>query len=219
MSRKRRQGIIVAGTSLVLVALLIVGLRIRQAQTQQADEAPAAPRLFAPSYEEGHELAGFTGRPMVLIFGDSRTGKWTDFLLECESDPKFATLLSERYQGVFVDAASDKETFDIYGNPGVPTVMLKDLRGPVYGLLQGAFSVSDILREMETALPLLPVERSPAYLRLLAGTDLLDELKDKEEIEEATRVLRLFKRYEGGTPAYTRAVARAQDLGIPIAVQ
>jgi len=197
-----------------LVILMLVGWN-RIGLTQEVTPTPM-PTLFALDYKSGHELAGFTGRPMVLIFGDSRVAGWQQFLLGCESNPALARLLAERCQGVFVDAFRDAEALDKYGDPPVPSVLVKDLHGPVFGQLVGEFTPEDLLAVLERALPRIRVEPSPAWARLRAGTDLLDELNEKGEVGEAVRVLGLFRRFEGGTLAYERARDRALRLQIPI---
>ncbi|MBI4605915.1 MAG: hypothetical protein HY721_28455 [Planctomycetes bacterium] len=209
MSRKAKRGVLVSalagGTA---VSLLLLGLRF--AATQET----WTPRLFAPDYTSGHELAGFSGRPMLLVFGDSATGGWSELLLECEGDPVVAKLLSETFQGVFVDASRDKTAFETYGDPPPGTVLVKDLHGPIRGILEGKPTCEGLRALLEQSLPFVSVEKSPAYLRLLQGTDLLDELVEKRAVPEAESAVRCLKHFEPGSPEAARAEAKAVDLGL-----
>jgi hypothetical protein len=195
------------------LAVLVVLGTVRRAPAGPGGEA-AQVTLFTVGYEAGHELAGFTGRPMVLLFGDRRIPGWQDFMSSCEGRPEVAKLLSTRCHGVFVDAASDGDAFETYGVPRVPSLMVKDLHGPVLARLEGEFTVDDLLGALEAALPRIRVEASPAWVRLRSGTDLVDELTEKGEGGEVARLLALFLRVEGPSPAYDLARARARERGI-----
>ncbi|MBI4607306.1 MAG: hypothetical protein HY721_35520 [Planctomycetes bacterium] len=192
------------------VAAAMVVARMRPAATQEA----AKPRLFAMSYGAGHELAGFAGRPMLLVFGDAGAGGWSELLGECEADPRLAKLLSETFQGVFVDLAAEKDACATYGDPPVGTVLVKDLHGPLRGILEGQLTCEGLLALLEQALPLVSVEKSPAYLRLLEGTDVLDELVEKRAVADAAAAVRCLRHFEPGSEAARRADARAVELGL-----
>lgn len=59
---------IVIGVGSLLALFMAIGVRVMTAGGQE----PAVPALFVKGYALGEEHAGFTGRPMVLVFGDSR---------------------------------------------------------------------------------------------------------------------------------------------------
>jgi hypothetical protein len=186
-----------------------------------AEESPVAAELalFAQGYETGHEFAGFTGRPMLLVFSRAGDPAVAQVLRDCEADPRIAALLRETFQGVSVDPAREPEVHALYGSPETTSLLVKDLRGPHLGLLTSAEAPIDaksVLALLESALPQVEVVKSPAYTRLLEGIDLLDELVGKEERAEAARVVRLFERYEKGSPAAIECRARATALDLDV---
>lgn len=174
----------------------------------------AVPRLFSDGYQAGHDLAGFSGRPMVLVFGDSRTPGWSNFLAACESDPNVAALLKEKFTGVFVDAAKDSSAFETYGvkSPGV--LLVKDLRGPLLGVLEGEFTCEDLLVTLDGIVPHLDVQRSPLYDRLLRSEETLADLVANGERNLAAQVVKHMKRLEPNTQGLSRVEAKAAELGL-----
>jgi hypothetical protein len=153
---------------------------------------------------------------MLLVFGDSRVAGWNEFLVECERDPGITKQLTETFQGVFVDLAKEADAFSIYGDPVAGTVLVKDLHGPIHGRFEGKYTCADLAKALEEALPYVRVEKSPAYWRLLAGTDLLDELVGKEETVEAERLLKLFQRIEPGSRPLEDALRKGAELGLKL---
>jgi len=189
--------------------------------TVSAEESPAAPELalFVEGYETGHQFAGFTGRPMLLVFARASDPALTQVLRDCEADPRIAALLRETFQGVIIDPAREPEVHALYGSLETTSLLVKDLRGPHLCLLtsvEAPIDAKSVLALLESALPQVEVVKSPAYTRLLEGTDLLDELVGKEERAEAARMVRLFERYEKGSPAATECRARATALDLDV---
>ncbi len=209
MSRRMKGGLL-AGCGVALLVGFGTILRLRLGVTQDVP----TPKLFALGYKDGHELAGFSGRPMLLVFGDSRNPSWDAFLLECEKDPELNSLLSEKFQGVLVDSATDREANAVYGGQSIGTVLVKDLHGPIRGVLREPYTCTDVRQILNDSIPYITIEKSPAYTRLLSGTDLIDELVQKEESAEVARLLTLMKHFEAGTKAHADAAAKASALGI-----
>lgn len=176
--------------------------------------APASPVLFAGDYATGHDRAGFAGRAMVLVFGEGGLAVWGEFLSSCEADPRLEELLTTFYQGVFVDVTADPATAALYGNPKPPTVLIKDLRGPILARIQGEVTCEALRAEMEKAKGRAAMEKSPAYTRLLQGTDLFDELATKDELPEVARLVKLFRHFEGDRQEVLAAETKARGLGV-----
>jgi len=196
-------------------ALAVLVVMNSTALTQEQSSA----HLFSMGYKNGNELAGFAGRPMLLLFGDSRSSAWSEYLRACEEEPLLHKLLSDTLQGVFVDAATDLEFYALYGNPPVGTMMIKNLHGPILGVLQSPYTLSDMRRVVGEVLPHFRIERSPAYIRLLHGTDLLDELLANNEKEEIARLVTLLRHFEPGSQALSNATARAVELDVPLSAE
>lgn len=185
-----------------------------RAQEVGAGAKPAIPVLFAPDYATGHDRAGFAGHAMVLVFAEGGLAAWGDFLSSCEADPRLEELLKTRFQGVFVDVNADPETVKLYGSPKSPAVIIKDLRGPILGRIQGEITCETLRGELEATHGQAWTDKSPAYTRLLGGTDLFDELASKDELPEVERLVKLFRHFEADKPEVLAAESKARSLGV-----
>ena len=172
------------------------------------------PKLFAKGYEEGLDLAGFSGRPMVLVFGDGRLSGWSEFLLACEADPALTSLLTQKFVGAFVDLAIETEVTSLYGVPPEGAILIKDLRGPLLGILEPEYTCNQLRDSLDQPAKYLVVERSLLYERLLEGPEILAELATEDKRLDAEKAIRCLRRFEPSTQALARAETRAQELGL-----
>jgi hypothetical protein len=199
-----------------MLTLLLLGITLLTQPFLGGGQADLRPLLFSHGYKLGHELAGFSGRPMLLLFEDTSLPEWSGLPLECEKNPKLNDILSKRVQGIVVDKSQDTDVFSRYGDPPLRTLIIRDLNGPILGILQSEYSIEDLERLLDAVLPMTTTEKSPAYIRLLENTLLLDELSGKNEAEEAARIVRLLKHFEPGSEALLRAEETLASLRIPV---
>jgi len=201
---------LLAGIGLVMILLTLIIYRV----TPVGGQEPAVPKLFANSYQAGHALAGFSGRPMVLVFGDSRVSGWNEFLIACESDPDTSRFLQQNFIGVFVDAASEPQIFAEYAVETPGTLLVKDLRGPLLGLLEPPYSCKDLLDTLSRAIPFLNINRSYLYNSLLRSPEILEQLVVDGDTELAENAVRFLRKFEPGSEALSAAERKASELGL-----
>jgi len=204
--------IIVALCFLVgLVSIFGFVVAVRSGAVSQEAQKPI---LFSEGYQAGHELAGFSGRPMVMAFSDGKDSTMADFLLSCQSDPDLAKLLSENFIGVYVDIAKEPAIAETLGISQSGVILVKDIHGPVLGVLESGYTCADLLKRLQEISLYLNIEKSSIYADLLLGADALDQFKQSHSDQETENVVRMFRKFEPGTTVLSDVEARASSLGL-----
>jgi len=202
------------GGQIIAVSLLFLTAGMTMVVLALSPEKDHQHRLFIRGHQLGSGLAGFSGRPMVLVFGDSRIPGWDDFLNSCEADATIAQLLKTTFVGVFVDIATEGEVADSNGIGKESTIIIKDLRGPLLGILEGNFTCEDLLASLDMASRHVAIERSSLYSALLRSTTILDRLVEEGRAGDAENAVRWLEHFEPGTEAVREAKGKARALGL-----
>jgi hypothetical protein len=208
-----KKGRVILGLCFIagIVSILCVVAMVRsRAMSQEAQKLT----LFSEGYEAGHELAGFSGRPMVMVFCDGKDATLRDFLLSCQSDPDLAKLLNESFIGVYVDMSIEPTVAETYGVSKPGLIMIKDIHGPVLGILESEYSCGDLLKRLQEISLYLNVEKSSIYADLLLGAEALDQYNQSHSDQDTEKVVQLFRRFEPGSKALADVETRASILGL-----
>lgn len=166
------------------------------------------------SYAEGSRLAGFTGRPMVLIFGDSREQMWVDLLSGCNRDEALREYFQTTFTCVFVDILTDAKTYQLYHIDGPGWIYIKDLAGPLLGILDRDISLESVRRLLDETGPRVQFVKSPLYKSLQDKPSRAADLVERGLSDRVLEAISLMKRVEGNSDAVQNLEAVARDCGL-----
>ncbi len=210
-----KKGRIIAAFCVLLgiVSIFAVVALIRTGAFSQETQKPL---LFSDGYQAGEELAGFSGRPMILVFGDKSNSKWNDFLLSVEADPDIALFLKDTFVGVFVDLPNEKDVAETYDAKDEGTILVKDIHGPLHGVLPPGAGINELKAILGEIAPTLMIEKSPMYADILArGSVVLEELVGNGESVAAAKVVNDLQHFEPTTSDVLKdCETTASKLGI-----
>jgi hypothetical protein len=210
MSARTGRAIVTSCAGAALIGLVTLGIFAMGALL--GDQKP---KLFSMGYKGTEEAAGFSGRPMILVFGSQADPSWISFLLSCEADPEFSTLLKEQFVGGLVDVTDEPDVVATYGVEKVGTVIIKDIHGPILGYFEPGFSLKTILQRLKEVSPTLVIEKSTYYAAMLTrGPTVLDDMVANGFTAEATNAVRQLKKFEPTLTTLSQFEAKAAVLGL-----
>jgi hypothetical protein len=203
MSRKTGRAI---AASCALGAVAGAGILIYTIAAGGGAAAQAMPDVgkFRVGSQLGEERAGFSGRPMVMVFASASSAEWLTISSCLESADIKAFM--DHFTGILVEEAVEPEVEAVARTRDKLRVVVRGLNGAFLGGLPEGFACADLVALLEAIKKTVPfVEKSPIYARLLESTEPLAALKQEGNGDEAQKYVDLLKEFEGAASAAVEA--------------
>ena len=206
MSRRTKRSIFV---SLLVAITAAFGLYVAlPAKTIAKAQALADVGSFRVGHELGLERAGFSGRPMVIVFASADSPDWPA-IQACLQSSEVAAEIASGFTGVIVDETAEPKV-----EPSLREsfrVIVRGLHGAMLGGLKAGFACADLsaLLKQVSATANSPPEMSPIYARLLESSGAVDALNESGASVGAAKYVEFLRELEGAeSPAVKAAEAR-----------
>jgi len=164
---------------------------------------------FRVGYALGEKRAGFSGRPMVMIFTNSGAPEWPS-IKACIEDPSLEAEM-DVFTGILVNDLQEPTVEQVLREQGL-RVVVRSLNGGFQGGLHAGFSCQDLierLRAIRKNMGGIP-EKSPIYAVLLEQpVAVVGDLVIKYGCETAAMYVSFFEEFEGESSDQAEA-ARAE---------
>jgi len=161
---------------------------------------------FRVGSQLGEERAGFSGRPMVMVFTSAIDSA---AISACLLSPDVEALMGD-FTGVLVEEAAEPDVESVLRARDDFQVVVRALNGSLLGGLRRGFTCADLAALLENVRKGITfIEKSPIYARLLESTEPIDVLKTEGKVAEAARYVELLKEFEGEGSAVAQAAEGA----------
>jgi hypothetical protein len=182
---------------------------------------------------QAEERAGFSGRPLFLVFARggppvaaeanaADEGNLPEDAAAPEASPEALPAVPEakdlrallesaevvalrhRFVGALIDVATEPKVEVELRSAGVGGI-LRSLSGEVLGLLPVGFGANELTQVLARLENLREAEKSPIYAGLLESTSAIDGLLAESKLDEALKFVGLLEEFEGAESEAVRA--------------
>jgi hypothetical protein len=203
MSRKTGRAI-VASCALGVVAGAGILIYTISARGGAAAQELSGAGKFRVGSQLGEERAGFSGRPMLMVFTSASSRDWQS-IFSCLQSPDVEAFM-DHFTGVLVDEGLDPDTEAVARTRDKLGVVVRGLNGAFLGGLPQGFTCAELIALLDAMKKTVPfVEKSPIYARLLESAEPVALLKQEGRDAEAQRYVELLKDFEGTESDAVRA--------------
>jgi hypothetical protein len=152
----------------------------------------------------GEERAGFSGRPMVIVFASTSLPEWGT-ISSCLQGAEVDGFM-DHFTGVLVEDAVEPEVEAVARTRDKLRVVVRGLNGAFLGGLPEEFTCADLVALLDAIKKTVPfVEKSPIYARLLESAEPVAILKEEGKGSDAQRYVDLLRDFEGAGSAAVQA--------------
>jgi hypothetical protein len=211
MLKRRRIWVLLASAAGTCAAAAILML-LQSAGANQ--DATIASGSFRQGWDLMHRRAGFSGRPLLMVFANAEHGL-DQVQREVFADERIQEAAA-RFSAALVNPDEIPAEADFRPpEADLPIVHARDVHGRCLGILTGAevtaANVRDLLGRL-SEVPLSAWPRSPLYESLLESAGALDAMIARGEFDEAKFVIDMLAELEPASEAAARAEERRSRL-------